>query len=211
MPRGLRRFHESGQSHFITFSCYRRQPKFVSPAVYDLFPRCLEDMRRRFDMRVYGYVVMPEHVHLLLSEPDQGTLAEAIHYLKLSFAKRLRGQRIGAPGSRVGAPEPALSLSKGSPLFWANLGSENPNPFWQKRYYDRNVRDAREFSVKLRYLHRNPVKRGLVKEPGDWEWSSFRHYAFRENGVVEIESEWTGRDRELKMLGGPARTFLSPG
>ena len=68
----------------------------------------------------------------------------------------------------------------GSPLFWANLGSENPNPFWQKRYYDRNVRDAREFAVKLRYLHRNPVKRGLVKEPGDWEWSSFRHYALRE-------------------------------
>ena len=100
MPRGLRRFQESGQSHFVTFSCYRRQPNFVSAAVYDLFPRCLEDMRRRFDMRVYGYVVMPEHVHLLLSEPEQGTLAEAIHYLKLSFAKRLRGQRIGAPGSR---------------------------------------------------------------------------------------------------------------
>jgi putative transposase len=196
MPRGLRRFHESGQSHFITFSCYRRQPKFVSPAVYDLFPRCLEDMRRRFDMRVYGYVVMPEHVHLLLSEPEHDTLAEAIHYLKLSFAKRLRSRRLGAPGS---------------PLFWANLGSDKPNPFWQKRYYDRNVRDAREFSVKLRYLHRNPVKRGLVKEPGDWKWSSFRHYAFRENGVVQIESEWTARDRELKMFGGPARTFLCPG
>ena len=61
------------------------------------------------------------------------------------------------------------------------------------------------------YLHRNSVKRGLVKEPGDWEWSSFRHYALRENGVGEIESEWTARDRELKMFGGPARTFLSPG
>ena len=89
MPRGLRRFHESGQSHFITFSCYRRQPNFVSAAVYDLFPLCLEDMRRRFEMCVYGYVVMPEHVHLLLSEPAQAKLAEAMHYLKLSFAKRL--------------------------------------------------------------------------------------------------------------------------
>ncbi len=153
---------------------------------------------------------MPEHVHLLLSEPAHGTLAEAIHYLKLSFAKRLRkksapGPRIGAPGSssRIGAP--------GSPLFWANLGPKKPNPFWQKRYYDRNVKDAKEFSVKLRYLHRNPVKRGLVKEPGDWKWSSFRHYAFRENGVVEIESEWTARDRELEKFGGPARIFLIPG
>ena len=196
MPRGLRRFHESGQSHFITFSCYRRQPNFVSAAVYDLFPLCLEDMRRRFDMRVYGYVVMPEHVHLLLSEPEHGTLAEAIHYLKLSFAKRLRSRSVGAPGS---------------PLGWTNLCSEKLGSFWQKRYYDRNVRDAPEFAVKLRYLHRNPVKRGLVKEPGDWKWSSFRHYAFRENGVVEIESEWTARDRQLRMFGGPARTFPSPG
>jgi len=87
MPRGLRRFQESGQSHFVTFSCYRRQPNFVSAAVYDLFPRCLEHMRRRFGMCVYGYVVMPEHVHLLLSEPDQGTLVEAIHYSKVVVCK----------------------------------------------------------------------------------------------------------------------------
>ena len=96
----------------------------------------------------------------------------------------------------------------------ANLGHQQvlaPNePFWQKRYYDRNVRSVREFGIKLRYLHRNPVKRGLVCEPGDWEWSSFRHYAFREMGVVEIESEWTGRDREFKAAGGDPRVFLSP-
>lgn len=53
-------------------------------------------MRRRFQMCVYGYVVMPEHVHLLLSEPEQGSLADAIHYLKLSFAKRLRNS-VGTP------------------------------------------------------------------------------------------------------------------
>ncbi len=202
MPRGLRRYHNSKQSHFITFSCYRRQQNFTSPAVYDLFPLCLEQMRRRFAMRVYGYVVMPEHVHLLVSEPEQGTLAEAMHYLKLSFSKR---QRLPAHG-------PSLAFQRRDAKPSANsvqaLGHE---PFWQKRYYDRNVRDAREFSVKLRYLHRNPVKRGLVKEPGDWNWSSFRHYAYREMGVLEIESEWTARDRELKITGAPPRIFLSPG
>jgi putative transposase len=134
-------------------------------------------------MGVYGYVVMPEHVHLLLSEPEKGFLADAIHYLKLSFSKRLTHRcRYKPEGS-----------------------------FWQKRYYDRNVRNWREFTVKLRYLHRNPVKRGLVKNPADWKWSSFRHYAFREIGVVEIESEWTARDRELKALGLPSRVFLCPG
>ncbi len=203
MPRGLRRFHQSGQSHFITFSCYRRQPNFVNAAVYDLFPVCLEEMRRRFHMRVYGYVVMPEHVHLLLSEPDHGTLAEAMHYLKLSFAKRVRS-------AQVSVQKKDANLGHQHPTD-ANLGHRQLGSFWQKRYYDRNVRDTREFGIKLRYLHRNPVKRGLVQDPGDWKWSSFRHYALREIGVVEIESEWTARDRELKVSGGPARTFLCPG
>ena len=205
MPRGLRRYHDTGRSHFITFSCYRRQPNFVNAAVYDLFPTCLEEMRRRFAMRVYGYVVMPEHVHLLLSEPEQGTLAEAMHYLKLSFAKRVRSVMSFAQVS-VQKQDANPSASSGQAL-----GRDPRDSFWQKRYYDRNVRDAREFGVKLRYLHRNPVKRGLVKEAGDWKWSSFRHYAFREVGVVEIESEWAARDRELKMTGGPARIFLRPG
>ena len=160
----------------MTFTCYHRRQGFDSPAVYDLFLQVLEGMRCRFTLCIYGYVVMPEHVHLLLSEPQHKLLADAIHYLKLSFAKRL-----GTGG------------------------------FWQKRYYDRNVRDEREFKEKLRYIHRNPVRRGLVGEPGEWKWSSFRHYALREKGVVEIESEWTARDRESPAQGGAERIFLIPG
>jgi len=95
-------------------------------------------------------------------------------------------------------------------MFKARAGTKNTGSFWQKRYYDRNVRDAREFSIKLRYLHCNPVKRGLVESPADWKWSSYRHYALREMGVVEIESEWTARDRETARGGGPERIFLAP-
>ena len=183
MPSGLRRFQQSGQSHFLTFSCYRRQPNLNSADAYDLFIHCLEEMRRRFAMCVYGYVLMREHVHLLVNEPEHATLSDAIHFLKLSFVKRLRSRK------RV----------------------TESSSFWQKRYYDRNVRDAREFTVKLRYLHRNPVERGLVEEPAEWRWSSFRHYALREMGIVEIESAWTAADRETKTEGGPARVYLNPG
>ena len=215
MPRGLRRYQESGQSHFVTFSCYRRQANFRSGEVCDLFPECLERMRRRFDMCVYGYVVMPEHVHLLLSEPEKGSLADAIDYLKLSFSKRVRllsqvsvqtkDANLGhATDANLGHPTDANpSTSSGQAL-------GHGNPFWQKRYYDRNVRNWQEFEIKLRYLHRNPVKRGLVKTAADWKWSSFRHYALREVGVVEIEWEWTARDREVKALGSPPRIFLCP-
>ena len=99
----------------------------------------------------------------------RGTLATALQSLKLAVSKGV---------ARMGMAE------------------GEPAQFWQKRYYDRNVRDHEEFVEKLRYIHRNPVKRGLVERPEDWEWSSFRHYATGEVGVVEIESEWTARRRE---------------
>src|SRR6201998_2682265 len=68
--------------------------------------------------------------------------------------------------------------------------------FWQARYYDFNVWSERKLVGKLRYIHRNPVKRGLVARPEGWKWRSFRHYASGEIGVVEIESQWTARIRE---------------
>ena len=138
MPSGLKRFQHSGQSHFVTFSCFKRQPFFNTPEIYDLFEQCL-DMRRRFEMCVYGYAVMPEHVHLLVNEPPKAVLADAIHYLKLSFSKRVTPRL--APKDRART--------------WGTIdGLSTQRSLWQKRYYDRNIRNAREFSIKLRYLHR---------------------------------------------------------
>lgn len=79
-----------------------------------------------------------------------------------------------------------LSLSKFS----------TQHPFWAHRYYDFNVFTTRKQIEKLRYIHRNPVTRGLVQRPEDWPWSSFRHYATGQRGVVEIESFWTAALRQ---------------
>jgi putative transposase len=215
VPSGLRRFQQTRRSHFITFSCHRRQPNFCSPDIYDLFVQVLEDMRRMFSRCVYGYVVMPEHVHLLVSEPERGLLADAIHYLKLSFTKRLLSgvSQVSVQRTDANLGHQAAENVATQAQIRRELGTTlKSGAFWQKRYYDRNVRDAREFSIKLRYLHRNPMKRGLVSDPAEWKWSSFRHYALREVSVVEIESEWTARDRETEAQGGPRRVFLnSPG
>ena len=118
-------------------------------------------MRRRYGFVVFGYVVMPEPIHLLVNEPANGILSRAVQALKLSVAVR-RGER----------------------------------PFWQARYYDFNVFITAKQVEKLRYMHRNPVTRGLVSEPGDWPWSSYWHYATGLKGTVEIESFWTGWRRE---------------
>jgi putative transposase len=131
--------------------------------VKEAFEAALERVRRSFDLEVFGYVVMPEHVHLLLGEPRRETLAHAIKSLKQGVARRFIG---------------------------------NAEHFWQKRYYDFNVRNHRQFVEKLRYIHRNPVKRELCERPEDWPWSSFRHYQTGAEGAVEIESEWTANKRE---------------
>jgi putative transposase len=136
---------------------------FAAAASRRIFEAALECVRGSFRLRVYGYVVMPEHVHLLVSEPERETLADALKSLKQGVSRRL-----------IGAAE----------------------HFWQKRYYDFNVRNYLQFVEKLRYIHRNPVKGELCERPEDWEWSSFRHYATGWEGVVEIESEWTARKRE---------------
>jgi len=164
MPWGLKRFQETRQIHFLTFSCYHRRPRFTTAGACGMFVSALERVRENCSLCVYGYVVMPEHVHILVNEPEKGTLAQAMQSLKQGVARRL-----------------ALRAA---------------DSFWQARYYDFNVWSEKKFVEKLRYLHRNPVKRGLVAHPKDWRWSSFRHYALGEAGVVEIESQWTARKRE---------------
>jgi putative transposase len=164
MPGALKRFQQSDNLHFITFSCYKRRPSLGTPESRSTFEAALERVRQQYGLQVYGYVVMPEHVHLLVSEPERGTLAQAMQSLKQGVARRL-----------------ALRAAES---------------FWLERYYDFNVWNHHKFVEKLRYIHRNPVGRGLVDGPEDWAWSSFRHYLTGEPGTVEIESHWTFQERE---------------
>lgn len=164
MPWGLKRFQEARCLHFITFSCHNREPLLGMPEARDLFERTLEDVRKWYGFYVRGYVVMPEHIHLLSSEPERSKLSTVLQMLKQNVAR-------------------GLSLPEG-------------NPFWEPRYYDFNVWSESKRVQKLRYIHRNPVRRRLVQRPEDWKWSSFLHYATGVEGVVEIESEWAVRKRE---------------
>jgi putative transposase len=161
MTKGLHRYQQAGDLHFITFSCYHRLPYLGGSTSRALFESSLERIRTRYSFVVLGYVVMPEHVHLLVNEPKVVSLARVIQAVKLSVSLR-----------------------------------ETKRPFWQARYYDFNVFSTAKQVEKLRYMHRNPVARGLVAKPEDWAWSSFRHYATGLEGTVEIESFWTQRRRE---------------
>ena len=157
MPPRLRRFQHEGHLHFLTFSCYRRLPYLDNDPSRVCFEELLEQCRQRHRFDIHGYVLMPNHVHLLVSEPEIRTLESTLRVLKGEVSKHLKGDR---------------------------------TQFWQRRYHDFNVFTENKRMEKLKYLHRNPVKRGLVARPEDWPWSSFCHYATGQPGRVQVTSPW---------------------
>jgi len=145
----------------MTFSCYQRLPLLNSDAVRIHFLTSLEQLRVDHKFAVFGYVLMPEHVHLLLSEPKYQPLSATLQVLKQS-----------------------VSSSCAKPV------GASPGLFWLPRYYDFNIRSMEKRIEKLQYIHRNPVKRGLVREPDQWKWSSYRQYFAGESGIVKVSSDW---------------------
>jgi putative transposase len=170
VPENLHRTYGARDLHFLTFSCYHRQPLLNDASRCDLLLQILERVRRRYRLVVQAYVVMPEHVHLLVTEPQRADLSTAMQALKLGFIRSLDGT--GVPGSRNDGE------TRGTPL--PGTTAAVPNPFWQARFYDFNVWTEKRRIEKLRYIHRNPVTRGLVASPEQWRWSSFRWYLCRE-------------------------------
>ncbi|MFI5103085.1 MAG: transposase [Terriglobales bacterium] len=122
MPWGLRRFQETGQLHFLTFSCYKRRPNFANVPSRTTFETSLERVRQRYGLCVYGYVVMPEHIHMLVSEPEQGWLSRVMQSLKQSvlghwpYEEQTRSGRLDTMISTYGA---STSLWRSSAIFTA--------------------------------------------------------------------------------------------
>jgi REP-associated tyrosine transposase len=157
MPKGLKRIYGQGHLHFVTFSCYRRLPLLGSSRARNAFVRALDHVRKEYGFRLVGYVVMPEHVHLLISEPQRGTPSIVLKMLKQRVSRVLR--------------------SAGSPL----------PQFWQRRFFDFNVWSRKKKVEKLGYMHANPLKRGLVEDAKDWPWSSYAFYQQLGEILIEID------------------------
>ena len=175
MPRGLHRSYGAHHLHFITCSCYRRLPLFRTARSRDAFLAILEQTRQRYRFVVVGYVVMPEHIHLLITEPEVGTPSTVMQVLKQRSARAL-------------LPNKKRSDPRQRSLF---TNASLRTPFWQARFYDFNVWTTKKRVEKLRYMHRNPVKRGLVGAPEQWRWSSYRFYLLDEAGPVRVNEGWT--------------------
>jgi putative transposase len=165
MPKNLRRVIGRGDLHFITFCCYQRRALLATEHARNLAVQILGETRGKFGFALVGYVIMPEHVHLLIGELTSVPPAIVMQVFKqrVSLLMRERGRK----ERREIAP----------PFVEAQEVNTELRRFWQRRYYDFNVYTRAKMREKLEYMHGNPVAEKLVEHPKDWAWSSWTYYA----------------------------------
>jgi putative transposase len=160
MSQGLKRIVGRGDLHFITFCCYQRRRFLATARARNIALQVLREVRSRYDFALIGYVFMPDHVHLLVSEPPAVPTA-VMQVFKQRVSRRMRARKRRAPAQ-----------------LWLRFddAEDQQRRFWQRRYFDFNVYSTKKVIEKLHYMHANPVKEKLVHHPGDWPWSSWCHY-----------------------------------
>jgi putative transposase len=162
----VRSYNEPCHAHELTFSCFRRLPLLNRDRSRKWMLDALESARRRRNLALWAYVIMPEHVHVIVYP------REAIYQVRLIRT-----------ALKVPVQRKALAfLRRRAPAFLERLRDEQPNGevhyrFWQRGGgYDRNVTGLETLRTMIEYIHNNPVRRGLVERPTDWPWSSARFY-----------------------------------
>lgn len=168
----LRRTEGRAYARFLTFSCFRRLPLFLNDRIKQEFVDVMACARREYGFLLIAWVIMPEHVHLLIRpRPSGHPVPRLLMAIKQPFA-----QRVIARWRRLDAPVLRRIVDAGGTHFWLPGGG-----------YDRNTYSEREFAEKIEYIHWNPVRRGLVESPTDWHWSSARWYAGQRDGALAVD------------------------
>ncbi len=181
--RKFRRSHnDPGVAHELTFTCYKRYPLLNADRSRQWLLDALKRAQRRWDFELWAYVIMPDHVHLLICPRQvdyqlssilraikQPVAQQAVSYLHRHAPPWLKRLRVVRSNGRV------------EHRFWQQGGG-----------YDRNIVQAKTAWATVQYIHANPVRRELAACPTDWPWSSARWYAGLDNVLLEMDGQPPG-------------------
>jgi putative transposase len=176
----LPRFHVEGHVYYITSVTYNRLPIFTRPSFIIPLIDSLNFYRHKHEFKLLGYVVMPDHIHLLIWPFGESTVSDVMRDYKEFTAKRIVRQ-----AEVEGIEEWIAAFRKAG----QDTGRSN-NKVWQDSYWDTNIYTERFLRQKLNYIHRNPVQTGLVQQPEDYAYSSYRNYVLEEECLIEIDRDW---------------------
>jgi putative transposase len=179
-----RSYNDAGHAHELTFSCYQQLPLLKSERTCLWLAKAIDAAHKQYKFDVWAYVFMPEHVHLLIcpKQPDY-KMSDILTAIKHPVSKTALAY------VRKHAPHWLPKLTR-------QRGKRTERHFWQSGGgYDRNICTGQTLLAMIDYLHLNPVRRGLVKKPEDWKWSSagwFLKEAVSPLTLNTIPPEWLG-------------------
>jgi putative transposase len=176
----IQHFHIEGHVYYITTNVYNRLPIFTRPSFIVPLIDSLNFYRYKLDFKLLGYVVMPDHMHMVIWPQGQATVAEIMRdYKKFTAVRLIRQAEVEGMKEWLAA--------------FCQAGTETgrgEHKVWQDEYWDVNVYTERFLRQKLNYMHSNPVRAGLVEQPGDYGYSSYRNYENDEDWLIKIDREW---------------------
>lgn len=172
----IRHFDEPGHAHFLTFSCYHRLPLFTKDRTCNWFVETLRTAKMHHEFHLWAWVIMPEHVHLLIWPTQPNSIPDILKSIKIPVAKKAIG---------------FLREAKSQFLEKLNYStSKDPRyRFWQAGPgFDTNVVEPKQIHQIIDYIHHNPVRRGLVETPTKWTWSSASTWESKLSPAIEIDT-----------------------
>lgn len=173
MPHTKRMVRWNTGVRFITFSCYQRLPLLGNSKIRDLFANAIANSRRRYNFKLFAWVIMPEHVHLLLKPADNIDITTPLRAIKVAVAM----------------PVIARWRELNASILEHVVDANGRHRFWQRGGgFDRVCRDSAELSRHVLYIHCNPVERGLCWKSTEWVWSSARWWDGERHGEVECDA-----------------------
>jgi len=175
-----RRFHIKGFIYYITTVVYNRLPIFTKPAYVIPLIDSLNFYRYRHKFKLLGYCVMPDHLHLIIWPYGESTVSEIMRDYKRFTSGRIKRQ------AEVEGNQTWLNAFR-------EAGKETGRgeyKVWQDSFWDKILYSERMLRQKLNYLHRNPVRTGLVEYPEDYPYSSYRSYVLGDQTLIEIDMDW---------------------
>ena len=174
--------------HYVTAVTFKRVPVFRSEYACQLLVDSLAETRSHCAFKLIGYVVMPDHVHVILN-PLRKSISEVVRRLKSLSARRILDW-LRQDSYEASLKKLALDIPQ---------SRSHTHALWQKGFSAIDLWSPRFILQKLSYVHLNPIRAGLCGHPAEWTWSSYNAYSPHERGGVPIEIDLGGYWSEAEL------------
>ncbi len=174
----LHHYDNLGTARFVTFACHRKYHLLTNEEDIGILLEEIEAARMEYNFSVLSYVVMPNHVHLVIYPHAAIKLGRVIGEVKSRSARKILERWRTVKDYRLSRLQ-------------VNRSGNIRLVFWQRRCYDHNCRTVETVKEKIQYCHANPVRAGFAQRIEEWRWSSYRAYLGEESGLLKIGTDWS--------------------